>query len=125
MSFGHGSSSSAKNKSDLQVYSSSNLLWNPFCRCGDSDILRRARTLINYGKLFWGCQHFKRYNNVGCGFFEWFYEEGRDEKEEFMMKQQSKIDVLTKEIDEAKKSIQDVIIFIVFQFIIFVSLCIN
>ncbi|CAK8562309.1 unnamed protein product [Lathyrus sativus] len=96
------SSSSSKNRSDSHVFSISNLPWKPFCRCGDIVVLRRARIVNNYGKLFWGCQRFKRYSNDGCGFFEWFYEEVRDGKEQIMMKQQSKIEELTQEMEEAK-----------------------
>ncbi|XP_058742534.1 uncharacterized protein LOC131615033 [Vicia villosa] len=104
MSYGRISSSTSRNVIDSQVYTGFAKL---LCACGDEAILRSAKTVNNYGKLFWGCKHFKGNSNSGCGFFEWFHEECRDEKEETLMKHEWKIQVLSQEMDVVRKETED------------------
>src|SRR4051812_9587378 len=35
------------------------LRWKPKCGCGDMATLRRASTVTNYGRQFWGCRNYK------------------------------------------------------------------
>ncbi|XP_058729826.1 uncharacterized protein LOC131647609 [Vicia villosa] len=100
------SSSTNRNLSESSSFSTSNLPWKPLCRCGDNAALRKARTVKNYGKLFWGCQHFKGHSNPGCGFFQWFYEECKGEIEQTLMNDQWKFEVLSEEMEEAKKQVE-------------------
>lgn len=39
---------------------------------------------------------------VRCGFFNWFYEDVGDEKDQFMMKQKYRLEKLEKKIDATK-----------------------
>ncbi|PNX68608.1 GRF zinc finger protein [Trifolium pratense] len=43
----------------------------PKCRCDTFCVLRTAKTVVNYGRKFWGCRNFKGPHDVGCNYFDW------------------------------------------------------
>lgn len=44
---------------------------------------------------------------AGCGFFDWFYEDVVDEKDQLMMKQKCRLEKLEKEIDATKMEVEN------------------
>ncbi|KOM27522.1 hypothetical protein LR48_Vigan432s002700 [Vigna angularis] len=54
---------------------------SPICYCGQSCVVRTAKTTKNRGKQFWGCSKYKNGGEEsGCNFFEWCNDIGGDER---------------------------------------------
>ncbi|XP_014511758.1 uncharacterized protein LOC106770464 [Vigna radiata var. radiata] len=50
------------------------------CHCGESCVLRTAKTVKNRGKKFWGCPRYKvGGENGGCNYFRWCTDWGIEE----------------------------------------------
>ncbi|XP_058782826.1 uncharacterized protein LOC131657445 [Vicia villosa] len=82
------------------------LRWKPKCGCGDMATLRRASTVTNYGRQFWGCRNYKGSTQPGCGYFQWFYDDAEDEKDHFMRNQKSRLEKLEHDIDAVKMEVE-------------------
>ncbi|XP_058742869.1 uncharacterized protein LOC131615726 [Vicia villosa] len=79
-----------------------NLRWRPVCGCGEIALLRRASTSTNFGKQFWGCRNYKGSTQTGCGYFQWFFDDVMDEKDQYMKMQNSRMEKIQIELDAAK-----------------------
>ncbi|QCE11671.1 uncharacterized protein LOC114183299 [Vigna unguiculata] len=61
----------------------------PMCYCGQTAVLRTAKTPKNRGKQFWGCPKFKSGSQDlgGCNFFQWFIEQEIEERDMMQMEE--------------------------------------
>ncbi|WVZ16850.1 hypothetical protein V8G54_009832 [Vigna mungo] len=89
MSMGHSCSSSTCNQCGRKHLHSVSCRgdgsWNRndgliICHCGESCVLRTAKTVKNRGKKFWGCPRYKvGSENGGCNYFRWCTDWGIEE----------------------------------------------